>query len=283
MSPRAKTWTKRVVAGVFVLGSFAAIWAFLVEPRRLVVHAHDLALPGWPREQAPLRVALVSDLHVGSPHWGADRLPVLVEAVNATQPDVVLLAGDYMIDGVKLGTKTPPEAIAQGLAGLRSRHGTIAVLGNHDWWNDGARVRRAFEAEGIVVLENEVRTFVHEGRPVTVAGLADTMTRSPEPDATFARAPAGPVIALVHEPDIFRFDVGARPSITLAGHTHGGQVWVPFLGHPVIPSDYGQRYAGGHVVEEGRHLFVTTGVGTSIYPVRFGVPPEIALLTLRGE
>lgn len=283
MSPRAKKWATRVVRSGFLVALACALWASVVEPRRLVVHTHDLALPGWPRDQPALKVALVSDLHVGSPHWGVERLVVLVEAVNATRPDVVLLAGDYMIDGVKLGTRVPPEEIAKGLAGLRSRYGTIAVLGNHDWWNDGERVRRAFEAEGIVVLENEVRTFVHEGGAVTVAGLADLMTRRPDSRATSALAPPGPVIGLIHEPDLFAYEPDRRLAILLAGHTHGGQVWVPFLGHPVIPSDFGQRFAAGHVVEEGRHLFVTSGVGTSIFPVRFGVPPEIALLTLRGD
>lgn len=269
--------------GLLVSGVLAGIWGVLIEPRRLVVHPVDLALPGWPREQPALRVALLSDLHVGSPHWSIGRLHVLVDAVNEEHPDVVLLAGDYMIDGVKLGTKTPPEEIGKVLAGLKSRHGTIAVLGNHDWWNDGERVRRALQANGIVVLENEVKTIVHGGMPVTIAGLADLTERNAQPDATFALAPPGPVIAMIHEPDIFAMGISERPSITLAGHTHGGQVWVPFFGHPVIPSDYGQRYALGHVVEGGRHLFVTSGVGTSILPVRFGVPPEIALLTMHGQ
>jgi len=271
------------VRGLLVSGALAGVWGLLIEPRRLVIHPVDLALPGWPRDQSALKVALLSDLHVGSPHWGIERLGVLVDAVNAEHPDVVLLAGDYMIDGVKLGTKVPPEEIGRALAGLRSRYGTLAVLGNHDWWNDGDRVRRALEASGIVVLENEVRTIVHEGKPVTIAGLADLTERTALPDQTFALAPPGPVIAMIHEPDIFARKISDRPSITLAGHTHGGQVWVPFLGHPVIPSDFGQRYASGHVVEDGRHLFVTTGVGTSILPIRFGVPPEIALLTLHAQ
>lgn len=258
------------------------IWGFFIEPRRLVVTREELALPGWDG-QPPLRVALVSDLHIGSPHWGLSRVATLVERVNAEEPDIILLAGDYTINGVTGGTRTDVEPIAQGLAALHAKHGVVAILGNHDWYNDGERTRRALEANNIRVLENEVYTFERDGRAMSIAGLADLTERLARPTETYAGAPAGPVIALIHEPDVFARNLSRRPSIVLAGHTHGGQVWVPFFGHPVIPSDFGQRFARGHVVEDGRHLFVTSGVGTSIYPVRFGVPPEIAVLTLRGE
>jgi predicted MPP superfamily phosphohydrolase len=88
-----------------------------------------------------------------------------------------------------------------------------------------------------------------------------------------------PVLLLTHNPDVFP-DVPARVTLTLAGHTHGGQVALPILGRPVVPSRYGQRYADGLVMEDGRALFVSSGIGTSILPVRFRVPPEIAIVTL---
>ncbi|AKU99216.1 Phosphoesterase [Labilithrix luteola] len=260
-----------------------AAWAFLVEPARLVVDRVDLAIPHWRAEHAGLRVALLSDLHVGSPHWQLEDLKELVRKTNAEHPDLVLLAGDYVIDGVKFGTRTSPEPIAHELAELRAPLGVIAVLGNHDWWNDGVRVRHALESNGIVVLENEVRRIEKNGKSFYIVGLADAVTREQQIRPTLDAVPAGePMIVLVHEPDVFP-SIDARASITLAGHTHGGQVKLPFIGRAVVPSDYGERFAAGHVVEEGRHLFVTTGVGTSIFPVRFGVPPEIALLTLRPE
>jgi predicted MPP superfamily phosphohydrolase len=100
---------------------------------------------------------------------------------------------------------------------------------------------------------------------------------------TLARVPAGaPVLVFTHNPDIF-VDIPPRVSLTLAGHTHGGQVYIPFIGRPIVPSHYGERFAIGHVVEGGRHLFVTPGLGTSIIPVRFLVPPEISVLTLEGH
>lgn len=272
----------RAAARATFLSALGAVaWALVVEPARLVVRPVDLSLPAWDPAVPPLRVALLSDLHVGSPSWDPAHLELLVAVVNAERPDVVLLAGDYVIDNVLLGHKVEQEAIAKIVGRLRAPHGVIAVLGNHDWWNDGERMRDALTREGVHVLENEVVAFRHGGGDVAIAGLADEMTRQPEPEATFARAPANAtVIALVHEPDVFA-QVGRRPALTLAGHTHGGQVALPLLGRPVVPSRYGQRYAAGHIVEDERHLYVTTGVGTSILPVRFGVPPEIVILTLR--
>lgn len=258
------------------------LWAFVIEPRRLVVHEETLVLPHWPKEQPALKVALLSDLHVGSPHWSLSRLEMLVTRVNELEPDVVILAGDYTINGVWFGTHVAQEPIAKVLGGLKAKHGVIAVLGNHDWYNGPKRQRKAFEANGIVVLDNEVTSFAHEGFPINVAGLADDNMANPLPGQTFAKAGPGPIIAVIHEPDIFP-ELSNTPAILLAGHTHGGQVKLPFFGRPVVPSAYGEHYAAGHIVENGRHLFVTTGVGTSIYPIRFGVPPEIALLTLRGD
>jgi uncharacterized protein len=157
----------------------------------------------------------------------------------------------------------------------------VAVLGNHDWWYDGERITRAFQAQGITVLEDDVRELEIRGQRLCIAGVGDLLTRAPSVRGALDRVPPGcPVIVLMHEPDLFPM-IDDRPLLTVAGHTHGGQVALPLLGRPIVPSKYGQRYAAGLVVENGHRMFVTTGVGTSIFPVRFGVPPEIALLTLR--
>lgn len=259
---------------------FLGGWAFWFEPRRLVVHESTLDVPHWPEALRGTRVALLSDLHVGSPYWQLPELAQLVERVNGQSPELVLLAGDYLINGVPFGEWVDPESIARALGQLRAPLGVIAVLGNHDWWNDGHRVRRAFQSEGIVVLENEARAVTRAGRRFFVVGLADELTRRVRVDRAVANVPEGePFLVLVHEPDVFR-SVPDGAALTLAGHTHGGQVRLPLVGRLVVPSRHGQRYAAGHVVDDGRHLYVTTGVGTSIWPVRFGVPPEIALLTL---
>lgn len=267
-----------------MVSALAFAWGFWLEPQRLVVTRDELRLPGWPRELAGLKVALLSDLHVGSPFWDLTALARLVERTNAETPDLVLLAGDYQINDVPGGVFVGPEAIAHGLAPLRAPLGVFAVLGNHDWWNDGDKTRAAFEASGITVLEESSRRVEHAGAAFFVVGLADQITRRSNPAAALATAPSGaPTLLLVHEPDVFESfpRLGLAPSLTLAGHTHGGQVWLPLLGRRVVPSEFGERYARGHVVEQGRHLYVTSGVGTSVLPVRFLVPPEIAMLTLR--
>jgi predicted MPP superfamily phosphohydrolase len=255
-------------------------WAFWLEPRRLVVHEETLDVPHWPDELRGFRLALLSDLHVGSPYWGLSSLERLVEQVNRERPEMVLLAGDYMTNGVKFGEQVAPESIAATLAKLEAPLGVVAVLGNHDWWSGGRRVRRAFESAGIVVLENGSYAVQRGDQRFFVVGLADELTRRVRLDKALEGVAEGaPFLVLAHEPDVF-VRVPDSASLTLAGHTHGGQVRLPLLGRPVIPSRYGQRFAAGHVVEDGRHLFVTTGVGTSVFPVRFGVPPEVAILNL---
>jgi predicted MPP superfamily phosphohydrolase len=223
-------------------------------------------------------------LHIGSPFWDLDALARLVERTNAEKPDLVLLAGDYQINDVPGGVFVASEPIAERLALLQAPLGVFAVLGNHDWWNDGERTREAFARRGITVLEENAKRLESHGQSFYLVGLADQMTRPSDAKAALASVPANAAtLLLVHEPGVFESfpRLGISPTLTLAGHTHGGQVWLPLLGRRVVPSAFGERYAYGHVVENGRHLFVTGGVGTSVLPVRFLVPPEIALLTLR--
>jgi predicted MPP superfamily phosphohydrolase len=267
---------------VAVLG--AMFWGLWWEPRRLVVQRTQLELPGWPAPLAGLRIALLSDLHVGSPHWDLAALSRLVARTNAEHPDLVLLAGDYQINDVPGGVFVDAEPIAEQLGKLRAPLGVFAVLGNHDWWNDGERTRRANVARHIEVLEERAVPLDYHRQRFYLVGLADQLTRDSDPRAALAAVPTGAAsLLLVHEPDVFASfpELHVNPTLTLAGHTHGGQVWLPLLGRRVVPSRFGDRYAYGHIEEDGRHLFVTSGVGTSIFPVRFLVPPEIALLTLQ--
>jgi len=274
-------WFKRALFLFGLLGVALGVDAFFIEPARLVVNRQELRLPNWPAELSGVRVALLSDLHVGSPHWGLPELYELVSRTNAEQPDLILLAGDYLINGVWFGSHVEAEPIAQGLGQLRAPLGVFAALGNHDWWNDGPKVRAALEAHGVTVLDDDVRRLHFKGKNFCLLGVRDETERLRSGRQELELAlPGMPLIVLMHEPDLFPF-LDERATLTLAGHTHGGQVDLPLLGRRIVPSRFGSRYAAGHIVEEGRHLFVTTGVGTSIWPVRFRVPPEIALLTLR--
>jgi predicted MPP superfamily phosphohydrolase len=271
---------KAVLAAIFAFPPLLALWAFVLEPASLRVNRYDLTLPRWPAEQDGLLVALLSDLHVGSPFNGVDKLEAIVARVNAARPHVVLLAGDYVVTGVLGGETVPPETIASILGSLEAPLGAFAVLGNHDHWYDSTRVRTAFESAGIRVLENASVRVEGEGFDFHLLGIGDLWEANPDVDSLLESLPGNAAaIAFTHNPDVFP-RVTDRVALTLAGHTHGGQVDFPLWGAPVVPSRFGERYVRGHVVEQGRHLFVTSGLGTSLLPVRFRVPPEIALLRI---
>jgi predicted MPP superfamily phosphohydrolase len=276
---------RRRLALLLSLGALApgllALWAFVREPASLQVRRHELVLPGWPADHRPLTVALLADLHTGAPWQGLDTLAAIVETTNALRPDLVLLAGDFVIHGVLGGDFVPPEESAPVLGRLAAPLGVYAVLGNHDHWLDAARVGAALQAAGIPVLEDQALRIEREGGAFWLVGLKDCWERDCDPARALAQLTDGsPVLAFTHNPDLFA-TLPDRFALVMAGHTHGGQVALPLFGRLIVPSRYGQRYAHGLVVEQGRQLFVTTGIGTSILPVRFGVPPEIALLTLR--
>ena len=287
-----KSKLRTVLAVVCVLLAALVAWAFWLEPSSITVRHVSLSVPRWHEEQRGLKVAVLTDLHVGSPYMGLDKLRRVVERTNEERPDLVLLLGDFVIGGrrenggasggVLGGTFVEPEPIAAELKNLHAPLGVYAVLGNHDWWFDGERIARALEGAGLVVLENNAARVEQGGRAFWLAGIADLWTRSPDIEGALRQVSTDdPVILFTHNPDIFP-NVPPRVSLTLAGHTHGGQVNFPIIGRPMVPSHFGQRYAFGHVVEGGRHLYVSGGVGTSIIPARFRVPPEIVILSLEA-
>ena len=163
---------------------------------------------------------------------------------------------------------------------LRAQFGVYAVLGNHDWWYNAARVKASLENVRLTVLENDVAALSINGQKLWLTGLSDEWAGKPDLSGTLAKVTdQAPVIVLTHNPDLFP-RLPANIALTLAGHTHGGQCAFPLIGRPIVPSKFGQRYAAGYLIEEQKPLFVTSGLGTSILPVRFGVPPEIAFLKL---
>jgi hypothetical protein len=220
----------------------------------------------------------------------------------------VLLLGDYVVGGRMAmfgGRPIPHHVWAEVLAELRAPLGVHAVLGNHDWWDEIEVQRRragpvksriALEAAGIAVYENDAVRLEKDGQPFWIAGLGDQWAfwlgrratqKSPgyigvhDLPGTLAKVTDdAPVLLMVHEPDIFP-QVPERVALTLAGHTHGGQIRIAGYA-PRVPSTYGQRYVYGHIVEDRRHLVVSGGVGLSVLPVRFGSPPEIVVVDIGG-
>jgi predicted MPP superfamily phosphohydrolase len=270
-------------------------YATVVEPGfRLVARRWQPGPASWPPDLR-LRIVALADVHMGPPHTTPARLEAIVAQAAALRGDLVVLLGDYRASHRFVTERIAPEVTARLLRTLGAPLGAWAILGNHDWWDDAEAQRRrhgptlwhaALGSAGIPVLDNEAVRLTWQGQPFWLAGLASQLAfstpRSGADDLGAALAPAAgdaaPVILLAHEPHIFP-RVPPRVALTLCGHTHGGQVRL--LGYsPVVPSRFGNRYAYGHVVERGRHLVVSGGLGCSIAPIRFGVPPEITVVEL---
>lgn len=270
-------------------------YAFGVEPAcRLRVQRYAPRLSRWP-DDLPLAIAVIADPHVGAPYMPLARVEEIVAATNALHADIILLLGDYAAGHRFVTEPVSMRDFAAAVAALKAPLGVHAILGNHDWWDDPeaqrsrrgpVAARRALEAVGIPVLENDAVPMAKDGRPFWLLGLGDQLALIGRPhegvddlSATLAKlTDEAPAILMAHEPDIFP-QVPERVALTLSGHTHGGQVRL-FGYSPVVPSHFGNRYAYGHVVEDGRHLIVSGGLGTSIMPVRLGMPPEIVLVEL---
>lgn len=276
-------------------GTAAAGWGLGYEP---FLRLHVARYAPQPRDWPPgrrLRIAALADLHAGAPLMTLGRIAQIVAATNALQPDMVVLLGDYGPVSHIVPQPYPPGQVAQVLSRLEARWGRFAIAGNHDWWEDRRAMEResgrpeslrALEQQGFVVLQNEA--IRHPGG-FWVAGLDSQLAFLPKRGwpsygahdlrGTLAQiTDRAPLLMLAHEPDIFA-EMPARATLTLCGHTHGGQVRL-FGWSPRVPSRYGNRYAYGHVREEGRDLIVSGGLGTSKIPVRLGVPPEITLVEL---
>ncbi len=267
--------------GGFVLVVAAILtWGFVIEPGRLVTREVRMEIPHWTGE---MRIAVVSDIHTGSAHNGIDKIERLVTRINEEKPEMVVICGDFVIGGprsMKLPGFVEPEVTAKVLKKIQAPLGVYTVLGNHDWWHNGPQVERALRAEGLTVLENQA-VEIPAAHPFWLGGIADLWTRQPDVAGTLDQVTNDePVVLFAHNPDIFP-DVPPSVSLTLGAHTHGGQVNVPFWGPVIKTSEYG--YNRGPYVVDGRHLFVTTGIGTSIIGVRFLVPPELVMMTLAPE
>jgi predicted MPP superfamily phosphohydrolase len=280
-----------LVGGAAALSAGLSTYAVAVEPRfRLDVTRYRVSPPGWPAGRPPLRIAVVADIHACDPWMPLERIEEVVDVSNGLKPDLTVLLGDFMPGLRRFRTDiVPPPEWGRLLRGLKAPLGVHAILGNHDWWTDVDAARGALRNNDIPVMENDVALIRPDGAPeFWLAGLGDQLAHygwhhqfrgEDDLPGTLARIPEDgrPIVLLAHEPDIF-VEVPDRVSLTLCGHTHGGQVNLPLIGRPVVPSRFGDRYAYGHIVENGRNLVVSGGLGCSRFPVRFGVPPEVVLV-----
>ncbi|MHA6718269.1 metallophosphoesterase [Sphingomonas sp. RS6] len=262
-----------VVAGLAILG-----FAYWTAGRDPVVRRLSVAMSDWPAGAPPLRVVLLSDLHVVGPETPPARIARIVDQVNRLDPDLVLIAGDFEQDR-RLSTRHyGPAAAVAPLRALRAPLGVVAVLGNHDYPARGdSDLPKHLAQVGVTLLRNQA---VRRG-PLAIAGGGDLYHGRFSAAALehAARALPGPTLVLAHTPDV----VPLLPSwyrLVLAGHTHCGQIRLPLLGAPVTASRYGQRYLCGVIREGARTVVVTAGIGTSGVPLRLGAVPDLWLLTI---
>ena len=292
----------RFAAGLGGAGVSTVAYGFGEPALRLDVTRYNIRPPQWPAG-FPLKIAVIADLHACDPWMSLDRIQSIVEHTNALGADMTVLLGDYVAGHRQVTRYIPASEWAPVLAGLKAPLGVHAILGNHDWWEDKAVQRdgqgttisrRALEAAGIPVYENDVARLSKSGRSFWLAGLGDQLAYLParrfrpvkrigvdDLGARLAKVTDdAPVILLAHEPDV-AMRVPARVALQLSGHTHGGQVRL-FGWSPVVPSRYGNRLAYGHA-RTNCDVVVSGGLGCSIMPFRLGMPPEIVLVTLGGE
>ena len=276
-------------------------YSYFIEPNRLVVTEEEIKIKGWDPAFDGLRIAMISDIHGGSNGASAENIRRVVETTNAQNPDLIVLLGDYVSQGStrkpihEWPLRMPMREVADNLAGLKAKYGVFAVLGNHDGWYGDDEITAELNRVGYRVLQNEIVVIRQNGVALRLFGMKDhlklnswitfdEMVRS----VIAANPKEGQILVLEHSPDILYIlnywkHLNPDLKLMLAGHTHGGQVWLPILGAPFVPSSVGQRYTRGHINEEGVDMFVTTGIGTSILPFRFMVPPEVAIVTITSE
>src|SRR6266404_4225692 len=290
----------RFIGGLGALSVSTTAYGFGEPVLRLRVARYDLLPPQWPAG-FDLKIAVVADVHACDPWMSLEHIEAIVDRTNALNADVIVMLGDYVAGHRHVTRYIPAREWAPVLAGLKAPLGVHAILGNHDWWEDKAVqregkgltvARRALEASGIPVYENDAKRLSKGGRPFWLAGLGDQLAYLParrfrpvrrigvdDLGATLAKVTDNaPLILLAHEPDVAA-RVPSRVALQLSGHTHGGQVRL-FGWSPVAPS--GQQLTYGHI-RMNCDVIVSGGLGCSIMPFRLGVPPEIVLVTLGGS
>lgn len=284
LKPRTR-WLLFAAIAVVEVGYWLNNYAWFVEPNQLVIRRVEIVSAEW--SGPPITIAAISDTHVGGPHVDAARMGRIVQRINSLRPELVVLLGDYVNGHKHPFERTPAEnqEITGGIAtfaAIRARYGVVGVIGNHDVWYDRTDVQTAMENAGVATLWNRHIVIRRSGgQPIVVAGLADFTTGEPNFADALDGAPEGAnTLVISHSPDPFT-EMPRGPALMLAGHGHCGQVTIPLVGRPIVPL-VNDRYACGLVQEDGKQMYVTGGIGTSMIPVRFLNPPEIVLITLRS-
>lgn len=273
---------------VMVIGFGLTFYGSFVEPKRLVVRKENIMIPNAPR----LRIVMASDFHVG-PYKGKAFMQKVVEAINAQNPDMIFLLGDF------IDTERSSLEDLEPLKYLKATHGIFAIVGNHDAGHyltldrtpyvtvDRTEdVKSVLEAMNITFLRNEHRLLTLDHGTICIAGTDDSFMKSCSLIDTFKHIHIDtPIILLSHNPDIINDHLYQRSDVILSGHTHGGQIRLPFIG-PLgpMPTRIARRIdQGWFTLKSKTKLFITHGCGETWARARLFCPPEIVVLEVNGK
>jgi uncharacterized protein len=261
----------------------------LLEPNRPRVVRREIALRRWPQQLQGFTIAQISDLHY-DPYFSVHPLHAAIGIVNGLRPDLIVLTGDFVTAPWFSKNDEKAAAAAEPCAALlrqmKAPHGLWAVLGNHDWGTDARRVMGSLRAEGIQVLANRSVPIEAAGARFWLSGVDDILNGPSDLDATLAKVPRQEAsILLAHEPDyadhVARQAANMPVDLQLSGHSHGGQIRLPFTPPFYLPP-LARKYYWGLYQVGPLTLYTNAGLGTMRVPIRWNCPPEITLLTLRS-
>jgi uncharacterized protein len=272
----SKLW--KIVGGLVVASLIFIAIGYRNATQMPLVRTAKVQVQNWPKGAPPVRVLLISDIHVAGPDMPPERVGQIAQRLNAAKPDLILIAGD-LISEKSLATRlyTPREVVAS-LTAFKAPLGVIVALGNHDHWAGTAAFKRELTKTKLTLLDNDAVTR----GPLIIGGVGDEFTGNADITRTY-RAMAtltGVPIIVTHDPDIVP-NLPSRVAAVFAGHTHCGQINRPWSGEPAMNvSRYGMRFQCGGINDRGQRVFVTAGLGTSVVWLRYGAPPDAWLVTI---
>ena len=255
----------------------------LIEPNRPRLIRKEIALRRWPSRLDGFTIALLSDFHY-DPYFSVHPIRSAVEVVNGLRPDLIALTGDFVsvpLVGNSAKGAADAEPCAELVGKLRAPHGVWSVLGNHDVFSDADRVTNALHAVGISTLSNRSIAIEKDEARFWLGGVDDVLGGSADVPRTLRGIPnEEAVVLMAHEPDYADYVARYPVDLQLSGHTHGGQVRLPYVRPLYLPA-LAKKYVWGLFKIRGLTLYTNAGIGTVELPVRWNCPPEITFITVR--
>lgn len=270
----------KILLIIFLLTGFIYFDSKYIEPHLLITKRKTLNVPNWDKELNGFKIGIISDIHIGTGCIDNNKLKKIVKKINREHPDIIVILGDFDAKYIEK-SQIPKTGIVNSLNKLDAEYGVLAILGNHDY-EPPYVVKDILKQTNITLLENQSTYIKTKHNKIRFVGLKDLWHYKTDPKKIIGtNITDTPIIVLTHNPDYFP-QIPDNVSLTLSGHTHGGEIYFPIIGSPTVPSEYGQNYNKGYVVENNKHLFITSGIGT-LSRYRLFNPPEVVILTINKQ